>query len=323
MDAKHETDGSSTLDRQTTQSTDYQLWVKRSGYLTLTIALTILLLKFSAVIATNSSSMMASFTDASMDMLVSVLNFAVLRYALRPADDNHGFGHGKAEAVMALAQAAFLTGAAVLLLTQTFGRFNQTEVMQQLDFGMGVTLLCGLLTLTLVMIQRWVIRRTGSLAVKADLLHYRSDLIMNLLVLMALFFASQDFLWVDNLVAILICGYLLYSAYELAREALQHLLDEQLPVEQLQRIEQTLLTQPEVLAVEHLKTRQAGPDVFIQLRLVLQDDLSLLAAHKIVDKAEQQLMALYKQAEVIIHAEPYSESELKHKTPQSTEQLLT
>ncbi len=145
------------------------LAVKRSGYiLTLTIAVTILLLKFSAVLATNSSSVLASFTDASMDLLVSVLNFAVLRYALRPADDNHGFGHGKAEAVMALLQAAFLTGAAVLLLTQAFSRFHQTEVVQQLEFGMGITLLCALLTLTLVMAQRWIIKRTGSLAVKAD-----------------------------------------------------------------------------------------------------------------------------------------------------------
>jgi len=309
----------SILNTQTQLDTDYQLWVKRSGYLTLTIALTILLLKFSAVLATNSSSVLASFTDASMDLLVSVLNFAVLRYALRPADDNHGFGHGKAEAVMALLQAAFLTGAALLLLTQTFSRFHQAEAVQQLQFGMGITLLCALLTLTLVLAQRWIIQRTGSLAVKADLLHYRSDLLMNLLVLVALFLASQNFLWVDNLVAILICGYLLYSAFELAKEALQHLLDEQLPPEQLLRIEQTLLTDTAVLAVEQLKTRQAGPDVFIQLRLVLKDDLSLLAAHSIVDQAEQQLMALYKQAEVIIHAEPYSESELKHKTIKSGE----
>lgn len=312
-----------SLNTKKTRTTDYQLWVKRSGYLTLTIALTILLLKFSAVLATNSSSVLASFTDASMDLLVSVLNFAVLRYALRPADDNHSFGHGKAEAVMALLQAAFLTGAAVLLLTQAFSRFHQTEVVQQLEFGMGITLLCALLTLTLVMAQRWIIKRTGSLAVKADLLHYRSDLLMNLLVIVALFFASQNLLWVDNLVAILICGYLLYSAYELAKEALQHLLDEQLPEEQLLRIEQALLTQPEVLAVEQLKTRQAGPHVFIQLRLVLKDDLSLLASHSIVDKAEQQLMTLYKQAEVIIHAEPYSESELKHKTVQSRKELVT
>ncbi|OGO75963.1 MAG: hypothetical protein A2203_01420 [Chromatiales bacterium RIFOXYA1_FULL_46_5] len=292
--------------------------MKRSGYLTLTIAFTILVLKLWAVIVTNSSSVLASFTDASLDLLVSVLNFAALRYALRPADDNHGFGHGKAEAVMALLQAAFLTGAALLLLTQAFSRFNQTEIVQQLAFGMWITVLCAGLTLTLVLAQRWIIQRTGSLAVKADLLHYRSDLLMNLLVLVALFLASQNFLWVDNLVAVLICGYLLYSAFELAKEALQHLLDEQLPAEQLARIEQSVMTQPEVLAVEQLKTRQAGPDVFIQLRLVLQDDLSLLAAHAIVDQAEQQLMTLYKQAQVIIHAEPYSESELKQKTIQSS-----
>lgn len=306
-------DGMSTLTTQKNQSTDYRLWVKRSGYLTLTIAFTILVLKLWAVLATNSSSVLASFTDASLDLLVSVLNFAVLSYALRPADSNHSFGHGKAEAVMALLQAAFLTGAALLLFTQTVSRFHQTGVVQQLAFGMWITVLCAGLTLTLVLIQRWIIRRTGSLAVKADLLHYRSDLLMNLLVLVALFLTSQSFLWADNLVAALICAYLLYSAMVLAKEALQHLLDEQLPAEQLQRITEAVLTQPDVLAVEQLKTRRAGPAVFIQLRLVLQDDLSLLAAHAIVDRAEQQLMALYKQAEVIIHAEPYSESQLKRK----------
>lgn len=295
-------------------NTDYQLWVKRSGYLTLSIALIILLLKLSAVIATNSSSVLASFTDASLDLLVSVLNFAVLRYALRPADDNHGFGHGKAEAVMALLQAAFLTGAALLLLTQSFSRLHQAQTVQHLEFGMGITLVCAALTLVLVLAQRWIIRRTGSLAVKADLLHYRSDLLMNLLVLAALFLASQNYLWVDNLVSVLICGYLLYSACELAKEALQHLLDEQLPADQLLRIEQCLLSQAEVLAVEQLKTRQAGPDIFIQLRLVLRDDLSLLAAHAIVDHAEQTLMNFYSKAEVIIHAEPYSESMLGKKS---------
>lgn len=303
----------STVNRESNKDTDYQLWVKRSGYLTLTIALTILMLKLSAVLATNSSSVLASFTDASMDLLVSALNFAGLRYALRPADENHSFGHGKAEAVMALLQAAFLTGAAVLLLTQAFSRFHQAEAVQQLAFGMWITVLCASLTLILVLAQRWTIKRTGSLAVKADLMHYRSDLLMNLLVLIALFLTSRSLLWVDNLVAVLICGYLLYSAFELAKEALQHLLDQKLSADQLSRIEQTLLTEPAVLAVEQLKTRQAGPHIFIQLRLVLQDDLSLLTAHAIVDRAEKQLMALYQQAEVIIHAEPYSESELKHK----------
>ena len=302
------------LGKEASVTTDYQLWVKRSGYLTLTIALTILVLKLWAVIVTNSSSVLASFTDASLDLLVSVLNFAALRYALRPADDNHGFGHGKAEAMMALLQAAFLTGAALMLMTQTVSRLNQPEPLQQAGFGMLITFSCALLTLVLVLAQSWIIKRTGSLAVKADLLHYRSDLLMNLLVFVALLLASQSFLWVDNLVGALIGAYLLWSAFWLAKEALQHLLDEQLPAEQLQRIEQSVLSLAEVLAVEQLKTRQAGPYVFIQLRLVLQDDLSLLAAHAIVDKAEQQLMALYQQAEVIIHAEPYSESELQQKS---------
>jgi len=288
---------------------DYQLWVKRSGYLTLTIALVILLLKFTAVLVTDSSAMLASFTDASMDLLISGLNFTVLRYALKPADDNHGFGHGKAEAVMALLQAAFLTGAAVLLLTQSIQGLHQPQEIQQLGWGMVVMLICSLLTLSLVLAQSWIIRKTGSLAVKADLLHYRSDLLMNALVLVALVLAWWNFVWADRIIAIAIALYLLWSAYQLARESLQHLLDQQLPAEELDQINQLICSDPAVLACRQLRTRQAGPHVFIQCIVVLADHWTLKQAHQIVDQVEMRLQQRYPYCEIMIHPEPLSDAE--------------
>ncbi|MFC4655432.1 cation diffusion facilitator family transporter [Rheinheimera marina] len=289
---------------------DYQLWVKRSAYLTLCVAVLILVLKLWAVLLTDSSAMLASFTDAALDLLISVLNFAVLRYALRPADDNHSFGHGKAEAVMALLQAAFLAGAALLVLLQAISGAKGQVTPQAPGFGMVITLSCMALTLLLVLAQHWIIRRTGSLAVKSDSLHYRSDLLMNTAVLLALGMVWLGWLWADWLMAVLIALYLLWNAMQLARESLQHLLDEQLPPEELLQIKQLVLQHAHVLACLQLRTRRAGPKVFIQCVLVLDDHWTLKQAHQIVDEVELKLQALYVGAEVMIHPEPRSDAEL-------------
>ncbi len=138
---------------------NYQLWVRRSGYLTLLTALVIVALKLTAAIMTNAASALASFMDALLDVLVSTLNFIALRYALKPADQEHRFGHGKAEAIMALFQAAFLTGAAVLLLYQGVSRYFSPEPVGALNSGILLTFICTGLTLMLVLVQRWIIKK--------------------------------------------------------------------------------------------------------------------------------------------------------------------
>ncbi len=285
---------------------EYQLWVRRSGYLTLVAALVIVALKLTAAIMTNAASALASFMDALLDVLVSSLNFMALRYALKPADDEHRFGHGKAEAVMALFQAAFLTGAAVLLLYQGVSRYFSPEPVGALNSGILLTLLCTGLTLTLVFVQRWIINKTGSLAVKADSAHYSGDVLMNLSVIVALWLVSNSVLWADAVMAALIALYLLWTAWQLAQESLRHLLDEELSLTEREQIVAVLHQLPEVFGVDQLRTRQAGVKVFVQLRLLLSDQLSLLDSHDIVDAAEQKVAALFRDAEVIIHADPVS-----------------
>lgn len=285
---------------------DYQLWVRRSGYLTLVTALAIVALKLTAAIVTNAASALASFMDALLDVLVSTLNFIVLRYALKPADDEHRFGHGKAEAIMALFQAAFLTGAAVLLLYQGVSRYFSPEPVGALNSGILLTLSCTGLTLMLVLMQRWIIKKTGSLAVKADSAHYSGDVLMNLSVIAALWLVNNSVLWADAVMAALIALYLLWTAWQLALESLRHLLDEELTESERSKIVATLLQLPEVYGVDQLKTRQAGARVFVQLRLLLSDQLSLLDAHAIVDLAEHKVAALFRDADVIIHADPVS-----------------
>lgn len=285
---------------------DYMLWVRRSGYLTIGMALLIVLIKLVASIQTNAASMLASFMDALLDVLVSFLNFMAIRYATKPADEAHRFGHGKAEAVMALFQAAFLVGAAVLLCYQGISRFYSPQPIGAISVGIYSTIICSVLTLVLVLLQRWIIKKTGSLAVRADQAHYRGDLLMNAAVLIALVLVSNSVLWADALFAVLIALYLFWNAMGLARESFKHLLDEELPEHQRQNILINLQKLPQVLGVEQLRTRQAGPRVFIQLRLVMADELSLQQAHEIVDQAESEIAQLFQDAEVIIHADPRS-----------------
>jgi len=285
-------------------SQEYNLWVRRSGKLTIACAFAIVAIKLFAAIETNAASMLASLMDAIMDVAVSLLNFIALRYALKPADDDHRFGHGKAEAVMALFQAAFLAGAAFVLLYQGFNRFFVPAPIGEISTGIWAMVLCSGLTLALVLLQRWIIRKTGSLAVRADQAHYRGDLLMNAAVLLALYLVQNSLLWADAVIAILIAGYLLLNAARLLRESMTHLLDEELPEADRQKILQLLLKMPGVLGVEQLRTRRAGPRIFVQLRLLLPQDWSLQSAHQVTDLAEQQIAALYPDAEVIIHPDP-------------------
>jgi ferrous-iron efflux pump FieF len=287
-------------------STDYVIWVRRSGYLTVGMALVIVLIKLYASIETNAASMLASFMDALLDVLVSLLNFMAIRYATKPADDDHRFGHGKAEAVMALFQSAFLVAASAMLLYQGVSRFYAPQPVGALQIGIVSTVVCSVLTLTLVLIQRWIIKKTGSLAVQADQAHYRGDLLMNAAVLLAMVLVSNSVLWADAAMAVLIALYLFWNASQLSRESFKHLLDEELPEPMRLQILKTLTNLPAVQGVDQLRTRQAGPRVFIQLRLVLADELSLHDAHDITDIAEQQVAALFQDAEVIIHADPRS-----------------
>ena len=285
-------------------SHEYNLWVRRSGKLTIGIALIIVIIKLFAAIDTNAASILASLMDAMMDVAVSLLNFVALRYALKPADDDHRFGHGKAEAVMALFQAAFLAGAAFVLLYQGINRIYLPAPIGAINNGIWAMLLCSGLTLTLVLLQRWIIKKTGSLAVAADQAHYRSDLLMNAAGLLALYLVQNSLLWADAAIAILIAVYLLFNAAQLLRESMVHLLDEELPETERQQILQHLLQMPGVLGVEQLRTRRAGPRIFIQLRLLLPQDWSLQKAHQVTDLAEQQIAAFYRDAEVIIHPDP-------------------
>lgn len=284
----------------------YSRLVTMAGLASTATAGILILAKLSAWLLTDSSSMLASLTDSLMDISASVINLLAIRYSLVPADDDHSFGHGKAESLASLAQAAFITGSALVLVMNGFSRLVSPQPMEHLGIGLWVTIGALALTLLLVTFQSYVVKRTDSQAIKADRLHYQSDLLLNSGVLVALALSWYGWLWADGLCAILLGIYILRSAMQIGYEATQTLLDRQLPDEEREEISRLTTSVSGVHGLHDLRTRQSGQLRFIQLHIELDDELPLRRAHAIADEVEALLLKAFPASDVIIHMDPIS-----------------
>ncbi|WP_421204565.1 cation diffusion facilitator family transporter [Aeromonas enteropelogenes] len=284
----------------------YSRWVTFASMAAVATATLLIIGKLIAWIMTDSSTLLASLTDSFMDVSASIINLLAIRYALAPADDEHSFGHGKAESLAGLIQAAFISGSALLLVMHGISSLLNQAPILRLEAGIWVTVGSIVLTLLLVSFQSFVIRKTNSVAIKADMLHYRSDLLLNGGVLLALVLAGQGWYWADGLFAVLIGAILLWGAVHIGYESVQALLDRQLPAEEQARIMTLCCAVDGVHGVHDLRTRQSGPTRFVQLHLELDDQIPLVKAHQIADEAEQAIRQAFERMDVIIHMDPIS-----------------
>jgi ferrous-iron efflux pump FieF len=250
--------------------------------------------------------LLASLIDSIMDSAASLINFFAVRYAMAPADKEHRFGHGKAEALAGLAQALLILISIGLLLSQTLGRLWDPVMVEKTPLGISVMIASMVLTAALIVLQQHVIKRTQSTAIEADSLHYVSDLFMNFGVIIALVLAAYGFYGADPYLALGISAYVVYSAWGIARTAFHLLLDHELSDEERLIITQLALTQPLVLGMHDLRSRQSGHMQFIQLHLDLQDDMLLMHAHDVANALEQRIIEAFPYADVIIHLDPVS-----------------
>ena len=298
----------------------YSRWVTLASMAAVTTATLLILGKLIAWLMTDSSSLLASLTDSFMDISASLINLLAIRYALAPADEEHRFGHGKAESLAGLVQSAFISGSALLLVMHGISSMlNQVPVVR-LEAGIWVSVGSIVLTLLLVSFQSFVIRKTNSVAIKADMLHYRSDLLLNAGVLLALVLAGQGWYWADGLFAILIGLFLLWGALHIGYESVQALLDRQLPAEEQARIMALCCAVEGVHGVHDLRTRQSGPTRFVQLHLELDDQIPLVKAHQIADEAELAVRQAFERMDVIIHMDPISVLTKEQQSPHPEQQ---
>ncbi|MEW6444435.1 MAG: cation diffusion facilitator family transporter [Pseudomonadota bacterium] len=272
----------------------------------LTVALSLIIVKLAGWWFTDSVSLLASLLDSASDLVASMLTFLAVRWALVPPDHDHRFGHGKAEALAALAQSMFILGSAVMLGLQAVNRITHPQPMEQINVGIGVMIFSILLTALLVSFQLSVARKTGSTAIRADALHYTTDLLTNLAVIAALLLTMWDMPRADAIIGILIALYVAWSAIELVRDALDQLMDRELPDELANRARAIALGVDGVHAITGLRTRQSGSIYFFEMYVVLDDQITLHHAHEIGDQVKARLSEHFPGADIMIHEEPAS-----------------
>lgn len=285
---------------------DYGKLVTLAAWAATLVATFLLIVKLVVWWITGSVSLLASLIDSLLDIAASVVNLVVIRFSLQPADKEHRFGHGKAESLAALAQAMFISGSAVFLILNGIERFFRPHELQSPELGVYVSFFAIVVTFALVQFQKSVVRKTGSQAIAADSLHYQTDLYMNAAIMLALGLSWVGIGQADAVFAIGIGIYILYSAFKMVNEAVQTLLDRQLPEDELVEIKQVCLQVEGVLGVHQLRTRMSGPVRFIQLHLELEDHLPLIEAHRISDQVEISLLAAFPHADILIHQDPFS-----------------
>jgi ferrous-iron efflux pump FieF len=261
--------------------------------------------KLTAWYMTDSVAILSSLMDSVLDVGASLVNMYAVAHALIPADREHRFGHGKAEALAGLAQSAFISGSALFLLAEASQRLIEPRAIARDEIGVAVMVLSLVLTIGLVIFQKNVVKRTGSIAISADSMHYRGDILANLGVVVALLLAGRlGWLYADPVIALLVAGYILFGAWGIIRRALDQLMDRELPEDQRQRIRGIALAHDRVEDVHDLRTRSSGMQTFIQLHMELDGDLTLMQSHEIADEVEASIRAAFPGAEVIIHQDP-------------------
>ncbi|SEI52427.1 cation diffusion facilitator family transporter [Azotobacter beijerinckii] len=252
----------------------------------------------------GSVSLLAGLTDSLLDGAASLINLLAVHYSLRPADDDHRYGHGKAEALAGLGQAVFIGVSALLVSVQAVDRLLHPQPIHAQLLGIAVILLSLAATAALLLFQRHVVRVTGSTAIRADSLHYRSDLLLNASILLALLLAQFGFGELDALFGLGIAGYILWSALQIAREAVTVLMDTELSPEVRERIAALAGAVPEVIDVHDLRTRISGTRWFVQLHVRLPGEMTLSEAHQRTETVERAIHAEFPRAEVLVHTDP-------------------
>ncbi len=284
----------------------YQRLVTLATWVATCVAVALLVIKSGAFLYTGAVSILASLIDSLMDIAMSLVNLLAVRYALQPPDKEHSFGHGKAEHLAGVAQAAFIAGSAVMLLFGGVTELLSPKAIQHSSTGISVMVVSTVITFALVMFQRYVIRKTNNAVIKADSMHYAMDIYMNIAVLVALLLSHLGWYWADGLFAVMIALYICYGALGIAKESVQNLLDRQLPESFQIQVLNCALAVPGVMGAHDIRTRQSGQTKFIQLHLELDDKLDLFTAHQIADEVEEKIIELWPEADVLIHQDPQS-----------------
>ena len=262
-------------------------------------------LKSWAVWSTRSTAMLGSLADTGLDLLASTAMLVGVWVAAQPADEQHRFGHGKAEALAVMVQVVLISISALWLAVEAIEKLMRGHHTHAASAGIGVSLVAIALTLALLAWQRHVIARTGSLAIGTDHVHYKSDLLLNLAVIAALVFDQYvGIAGADSVFGLAIACWLGWNAWRVSETAVEQLMDHEWPEEKRQRFLEVLSRHPDLRGVHDLRTRTAGNRDFVQLHVWVDPQMSVRRAHRVMDEIEARLTREFPGVEILIHPDP-------------------
>jgi ferrous-iron efflux pump FieF len=277
----------------------------RAALASVSVALLLLAAKAWAVFQTGSVAMLGSLVDTALDVIASVITLLGVRWAAMPADAEHRFGHGKAEALAALIQVILITLSALGIAWRSIQRFSSNEGTTGFESGAIVSIAAMAATVLLLWYQRLVIRRTASVAIATDNVHYQSDLLLNFSVIAALGL-DQLFGWkmADPIFGLLIAAWLMYGAWNAASHSVDQLMDREWDDDARARLIALIKSHPELHGIHELRTRRSGGHDFIQFHIWLDPKIGLVEAHRIMDEVEAVVRNEFPGTDVLIHPDP-------------------
>lgn len=291
-----------------------QKLMRFATYASVLVAFFLILAKVVAFVLTGSMAMLATVVDSCLDLLASLVNMLSVRQATLPADRNHRFGHGKFEPLAGIGQSTFVFGSGLFLMVASLGKLGKGYEIDYIGVGVGVMLFSIVMTGFLILVQAYVVKKTKSVAIAADKAHYTGDLMINFSVIVSLLVAKYfNFYYVDIIFALLIAVYLMHTSVAIFKDSLMMLTDAELPDEDRAKIVDVILKTRGVKGVHDVRTRSSGDKLFVQCHVEIDASLSLAKAHKIGDNAEDAVMKLFPNAEVLVHHDPYG---LKEEHPE-------
>ena len=278
---------------------------RRAALASVAAALLLGALKAWAAWRTGSVAVLASLADSLLDLVASLVTLGGVHWAAQPADDDHRFGHGKAEALAALFQVAVIAISAFAILSRAIDRLLHAQTGTAPEYGIAVSVVAIAVTLALTRYQRSVIRRTRSIAIGTDRIHYQSDLFLNAAVIAALALESYAGLaGADAVFGIAIALWLLFGAWRASLAAIDQLMDKEWPEEKRERFVEVASGHPELIGLHDLRTRTSGTRDFVQFHIWMDPQMTVARAHDVVEKLERELEEEFPGTEILIHVDP-------------------
>jgi len=286
--------------------------VRSASIASLLVASTLIVLKYYGWVTTTSISLLGSLADSLIDFLASIFVFIAISYSLLPADAKHRFGYGKSEGLAAFIQSLLIGISGIYVCFEAIKRLLNPSQINQPSIAIWIILVSIALTLALVMYQKYVVKKSKSIAIESDQYHYLTDTYIHLSVLFSIVVTFwTQFKFIDALVGLLISGVVLYTSVTLLKKSFKILLDQEIQSGDRDRIREIALDHPKVLGFHDLRTRDTGRKYIIQFHLELDPNMSLLESHGITDEVMDSVLKLYPDSELIIHTDPLGIDEVR------------